>query len=562
MRKLFQIVRLDLRRLRGLYVTWLLVLSLRWVLAKYVEPIPPDATGVGLFFGLDLIILALGFSLICLLVLEHSPSRTRSPWHTRPMSRSVVVTAKLAFWLVFLALPFLWAKASVAAHLGLKGWLLVDLLLWPNVVLGLQVSALAFAAAALTRRFREAVVAGFLLRLAALWAFAVPTFLLKLLRDSSEGVSLLAVMNSSLLVTLAPIIGAAGAVVLLFWKRGRWGIAVAFLLCSSTAMGLLSEARPDLPAWKFFSQCRGADLPEDPIRLSLDQRFEFELPPGAEIEEPGKKGIQRIVDISLGGESEAEGVLFEGTWHKAQLQWPGGESRTHVGEMTGDWAFGSLLGAATEAEEIFQGKPFQHNYLNAWFGAEPREIERLGDLPAEYLGTLELTVFRYGVLAELPLEKGAAEQGNGVAIRIDDVDFEEKGVGIVINDRFARSFSSNRPLSGYGLLNRQRGEVFKLYVPRSRQRASTRTIWGWEREARKLHPYVKYLEGSAINEEWVRGATLVAFEKVCLGRSKQSLRLADFRLAERTSEVNLAKMKERKRRSDEEKARKAEAENP
>jgi ABC-type transport system involved in multi-copper enzyme maturation permease subunit len=535
----------DLRRSRLLWLIWVILLALQCALiGQSVHP--GDRVLQGLFLTISLAVPL--FRMIVLIVLiphlvqEEPLVGTTAFWFTRPIARSAVLQAKALAAAILVALPLLAEVAVLAAN----GFTLHDIsLAVPEICLG-ELSAIVTigVVAALTPSFGRFAIAGAVLIVSSIFA-NLAIYWVRILRDPA---SLIAADTSlikarSAAAGILVVVGGGAALVHQYLTRRT---VRSIFQAAVVAVG--SVVVTGFWPWNFLVP-QTAPLPMlDASAFSLVfQGTSTQDLPSLRGAANRKKEIAAQIDVT----GLPAGVFCSVAQAHPRLNLPDGNPVKAAEPGGGAFRSWGNRPDADAIEQALAGIPVvnsgtPYNDPRGVLAVDADIYNQYADTPLQLSVDLDFTAWKYVVVAELPLAKGAHYDHGSEHEIITDVLRQGDGVEVVLDLRqaqllFDQSHSTPNPVMDLGrqgdtvyvLRNKTRNQVvlpkqnvsfdFVDAVQMSGSRLARRTL-------RLPFGREQYVFAPTLNEAWLADAQLVRLERVPVARFSKPLVVDKFKL--------------------------------
>lgn len=470
MNLVFHQLKKDILRTRLLLGFWLVLVILQFALAGWTVK-PGDALMQSLDQMLNVLLTFFNYLLVLVLVpvLVHQEPLvgTTAFWFTRPLARITLLASKAWYVLLLVALPiavqsivFLANGVTLPDVIRAAPELFINELTWMLIVATLAVLTPNFA--------RFAIVGATILIIWFLGMIVVQMVLV--MRDPIAYTSIPFSLNESRgLVGSLITLGFGGTVVLLQYLTRRMALAIVLAVASVALTVLVQYVWP----WDFL---------KPPLELVQDSEFKADAI-GAKLASP----FQTTDQVSIRGGTPLKQVMA----HIALQDYPKGyiieiEAINSVLKAADGQAIplqqvsGNQIGFTwyldpDAVEKALDGVPVL-NMNNVYQRQQPilsldaDTYSRYASTPLDYSGKADFTAYKYVVVTELPLTKGAHFDRGSEHLTITDVLNEPDGVDIALRQRNVRLLfaprgkdvdpgSQDTGLPVYLLLNKARHEA-------------------------------------------------------------------------------------------------------
>lgn len=546
MNLVLHIFKKDIRHLRGLLATWLLLVLLQAGLSGSGLASLSDNMAWQITFSLLAVLIPmlqslLIFAIVPLLIQDEPLVGTTAFWATRPVSRNILLRSKALYCGGLLVLlPLLIELAVLAANRASLSQLALAV---PEILLNRLGTLLMVAALAVLTptyaRFIFVAVLGFVGYMLIQFALHIAMLFMDpmALVESRQNMSLVA--SQQIVTGLFTALGFSAVVIhqYLFRRTLR-----SVLLLGLAIAGML--ALPLAWKWDFMapSPPAGSSAEFDPghidavlERHTLDVSDHFRM----SSREGRRKQIRGRIRVS----GDVPGHEFHPQVSRATFTFSDGfqatNARTSYALFSRDWDRASLS-HALEGRIIVGNASLIHSSSDL-FTMEEADFNAHADQTGDLDATITVHIFRYDVTGAIPLKPNHKIDLGAEQAVITDVLEDPAGCSVILRERtlrlmFDRSASGKDPFGSssvlYVLRNPARREIalpaddfggsFDL-ASAGRQRLTVRSV------------RLKYGEDrrDQITPEWLADAELVRVEAVRIGQADKTLQETGLRLESR-----------------------------
>lgn len=552
---IFHIVRKDCRAQRFHLILWGVLLALYAAILSQSELGQPAGASAMTILAhlLPIVVIVHGLAVVVTLIQSDPVAGTSAFWLTRPVrgasllaAKTIEVAAMAALW--FVAEFLILVANGVADQAGYLAFGLVTGLL-PVLLVAAAIAALVPS----MPRFLlilALVVVGYGVLASAMhmvtgWFF-VPEATSNVQR--SLGVRLSGQLVGASIVAL-------GAIAILGWQffTRRTGISIITALIAGTGAALAFSTWSHDFIGQRVSRV-GASEKFDAVRLEIDSS---NLRPGdmtytIDGADPVK---YRTVSAMISAHGLPDGVFADfGTTRIRAITPDGREFLQHPYNETSYQRLGGI-------SSVLGGVTIGGDKGGKWWSALIRtgedEFEQFAHQPCTLESEIQLDLFRYELLGELPLERGAQGRFDGLQIRITDVDARPDNHTITAVDdtnpetkpspyQCEVHFSEKYPNSKlkevregpggdrhlysdltYVLINRQKNEALLSNGGGFGSFGGLRMMFHFNERKQKFHPANGTQRSARFDREWFAGASLAILKLNSLGQITRSATIKD-----------------------------------